>query len=104
MHSRGSPGPCRRAHRIAIASCRRDIGRLPHFPAVRRKSRKRQLPGTAGGEGRYIGMQPDISAQWTMSPNLFLTVEAAYFDVSERLKQSGGRDVFYSLVDLSFMF
>lgn len=62
------------------------------------------LPGTADPSIGYIGMQPDVTVQWTITPNLFLTVEGAYFDVSDGMKRAGGRDVFYSLVDLTFMF
>ena len=62
------------------------------------------LPGTADPSIGYIGMQPDVTVQWTINPNLFLSVEAAYFDVSDGMKRAGGRDVFYSLVDLTFMF
>jgi hypothetical protein len=61
------------------------------------------LPGTAGG-GAYIGMQPQAAAAWSIDRNLFLTVEAAYFDVSRSLERQGGRDVFYSLLDLTFVF
>lgn len=62
------------------------------------------LPGTADPSISYIGMQPDVTVQWTINPHLHLTVEGAYFDVSDDLKRAGGRDVFYSLVDLTFMF
>ncbi|MNJ40670.1 hypothetical protein D3C77_355700 [compost metagenome] len=62
------------------------------------------LPGTADPSIGYIGMQPDVTVQWTINPHLFLTVEGAYFDVSDGMKRAGGRDVFYSLVDLTFMF
>lgn len=62
------------------------------------------LSGTADPSIGYIGMQPDVTVQWTINPNLFLSVEAAYFDVSDGMKRAGGRDVFYSLVDLTFMF
>ncbi|MBD7940428.1 alginate export family protein [Brevundimonas guildfordensis] len=62
------------------------------------------LPGTADPSIGYIGMQPDVTVQWTITPHLFLTAEGAYFDVSEGMKRAGGRDVFYSLVDLTFMF
>ncbi|MGO4409654.1 MULTISPECIES: alginate export family protein [unclassified Brevundimonas] len=62
------------------------------------------LPGTAGDTVGYVGMQPDLTVQWSINPHLTLTAEAAYFDVSDGLKRAGGRDVFYSLVDLTFMF
>lgn len=62
------------------------------------------LPGTQDSSIGYVGMQPDVTVQWTINPNLFLSVEAAYFDVSDGMKRAGGRDVFYSLVDLTFMF
>ncbi|NKF20751.1 alginate export family protein [Solimonas marina] len=62
------------------------------------------LPGTNDSSASYMGMQPDINCVWQVSRHLFLSPELAYFKVGKTLESAGGDDVFYSQLDLSFIF
>ncbi|WP_161628863.1 alginate export family protein [Solimonas flava] len=62
------------------------------------------LATTANTSSSYMGMQPDVDFSWEIQKHLYLTTYLSYFDSGSALKQSGGKDIAATYVDLSFLF
>lgn len=62
------------------------------------------LMTTANSLSSYMGMQPDVDFSWKIQKHLYLNTYLSYFAVGSALKQSGGKDIAATYVDLSFIF
>ena len=60
------------------------------------------VPGTAGKGTRWTGMYAQIRADWLVSPNVALALEAVHFEVGDSIRALGARNADYVGVEAKF--
>jgi Alginate export len=60
------------------------------------------VPGTAGKGTRWTGMYAQIRADWLVSPNVALALEAVHFEVGGSIRALGARNADYVGVEAKF--
>ncbi|WP_262927249.1 alginate export family protein [Phytohalomonas tamaricis] len=64
----------------------------------------RPIAGTADVSGRRLGTSYDLFTRWTPTANLTVDLEYQYYDVSDVIRDVGGKDTQYLSLRTSFLF
>lgn len=62
------------------------------------------IPGTAGGDDRYIGNLVTVHAQWRPDRHLEFNVDYTHFEAGDTVKQADGTDVDFVMVSAAYRF
>ena len=60
------------------------------------------VPGTAGKGTRWTGMYAQVRADWLVSSNVALALEAVHFEVGDSIRALGARNADYVGVEAKF--
>lgn len=62
------------------------------------------IPGTEGGNERYIGNMVTIHAQWRPDRHFEFNADYTHFEAGGTVKQAGGTDVDFAMLSAAYRF